>query len=288
MDVPNAARLRATGVRAAGARPIVTDRNVAKSLGRAIGASGLDWIVPDWPAPARVGALVTTRRGGVSTGPLAEMNLGRKARDDTCALAENRRRLAGFLPASPVWLDQVHGTTVATLTPETAALPAPIADAAVTCELNVVCAILTADCLPVLFADREGSVVGAAHAGWRGLAAGVLEATIAALSDLGARRENLMAWLGPAIGPARFEVGADVRAAFCADDHGAATFFAPHAPAKWHADLYGLARRRLSRSGVTRVSGGGYCTFTDEERFFSHRRDRGSGRMAAAVWLARE
>jgi YfiH family protein len=255
-------------------------------LGSALCASGLDWIVPDWPAPARVGALVTTRRGGVSAGPVAAMNLGRKGRDDASALAENRRRLSGFLPSPPTWLDQVHGTAVATLTRETATLPAPVADAAVTCERDVVCAILTADCLPVLFADRTGVAVGIAHAGWRGLAAGVLEATIAALSALGARREDLVAWLGPAIGPGRFEVGADVRDAFCADDHGATACFTKHVSAKWHADLYGLARRRLTRGGVTQISGGGYCTFTDEERFFSHRRDRRSGRMAAAVWLA--
>jgi len=257
-------------------------------LGSALRASGLDWIVPDWPAPARVGALVTTRRGGVSAGPLAAMNLGRKGRDDVSALAENRRRLAAFLPSPPVWLDQVHGTAVATLTRDTATLPAPVADAAVTCERDVVCAILTADCLPVLFADRNGAAVGIAHAGWRGLAAGVLEATIAALRDLGVRREDIVAWLGPAIGPARFEVGADVRDAFCADDHGAAACFTQHVSAKWHADLYGLARRRLTRAGVTRVSGGGGCTFTDEARFFSHRRDHRSGRMAAAVWLARD
>ncbi len=283
-------------------------KTTARVLASALCASGLDWIVPDWSAPARVGALVTTRRGGVSAGPLATMNLGRKGRDEASALAENRRRLAGFLPSPPVWLDQVHGTAVATLTPETAVLPAPVADAAVTRERDVVCAILTADCLPVLFADRKDAAVGIAHAGWRGLAAGVLEATIAALADLGARREDLVAWLGPAIGPTRFEVGADVRDAFCADDDGAAACFTPYepagppqgriperaarrytsVPAKWHADLYGLARRRLARSGVTGVSGGGCCTFTDEARFFSHRRDPRTGRMAAAVWLERE
>ena len=285
----------------------MTSPTAASMLGSALRASGLDWIVPDWPAPARVGALVTTRRGGVSAGPLAAMNLGRTGRDEASALAENRRRLAAFLPSPPRWLDQVHGTVVATLTRDTAILPAPVADAAVTCERDVVCAILTADCLPVLFADRAGVAVGIAHAGWRGLAAGVLEATIAALSALGARREDLVAWLGPAIGPGRFEVGADVRDAFCADDHGATACFTQHEPAgppqgrmperaarrytsvsaKWHADLYGLARRRLTRGGVTRVSGGGCCTFTDEARFFSHRRDPRTGRMAAAVWLGK-
>jgi YfiH family protein len=257
-------------------------------LESALRAGGLDWIVPDWPAPARVGALVTTRRGGVSAGPLATMNLGRKGHDVAPALAENRRRLEQFLPSPPMWLNQVHGTAVASLTRETAILPAPVADAAVTGERDVVCAILTADCLPVLFAERNGAAVGIAHAGWRGLAAGVLEATVAALSELGAPREDIIAWLGPAIGPARFEVGADVRDAFCADDDGAAACFTPNGQAKWHADLYGLARRRLARSGVTKVSGGGCCTFTDEARFFSHRRDPGTGRMAATVWLARE
>ena len=165
---------------------------------------------PTGRSPGRVCALATTRNGGVSTGPRATMNLGRNVRDDAGALAENRRRFETYLPAAPTWLDQVHGTTVATLTAASAALPNPIADAAVTRERGVVCAILTADCLPVLFADVEGNAVGVAHAGWRGLAAGVLEATIAALGDLGARPGQLVAWLGPAIGPARFEVGADV------------------------------------------------------------------------------
>ena len=266
----------------------MTGQTTARVLVSRLHASGLDWIVPDWPAPARVGALVTTRRGGVSAGPLAAMNLGRTGRDEASALAENRRRLAVFLPSPPRWLDQVHGTAVATLTRDSANLPAPVADAAVTCERDVVCAILTADCLPVLFADRAGVAVGIAHAGWRGLAAGVLEATVAALSALGARREDLVAWLGPAIGPTRFEVGADVRDAFCANDDGATACFASHGQAKWHADLYELARRRLTRSGVTQVSGSGCCTFTDEAHFFSHRRDPRTGRMAALVWLARD
>ena len=265
----------------------MTGPTTASTLGSALCASGLDWIVPDWPAPARVGALVTTRFGGVSAGPLTAMNLGRKGRDDAAALAENRRRLTEFLPSPPVWLDQVHGTVVATLTREAATLPAPVADAAVTCERDVVCAILTADCLPVLFADRTGVAVGIAHAGWRGLAAGVLEATIAALRDLGVRREDIVAWLGPAIGPSAFEVGDDVRAAFLAADPRAATCFAPHRGDRWLADLYGLARQRLARGGVTRVGGGGFCTFAEPARFFSHRRERESGRMAAAVWLAR-
>jgi len=265
----------------------VTD-TATSVLARKVSTAGLDWIVPDWPAPAPVCALVTTRRGGVSAGTYATMNLGRNGSDGAAALAENQRRLTAFLPSPPVWLDQVHGATVAVLTRESAALPAPVADAAITRDCGVVCAILTADCLPVLFADRGGSAVGIAHAGWRGLAAGVVEATIAGLCDLGARRDDLMAWLGPAIGPARFEVGADVRDPFCADDRGANSCFTPHRPGKWHADLYGLARRRLARCGVTRVSGGGFCTCTDAARFFSYRRERESGRMAAAVWLAGE
>jgi hypothetical protein len=256
-------------------------------LKSALSAAGIDWIVPAWPAPAHVCALATTRSGGVSSGPYATMNLGRNGRDDASALAENQRRLKAFLPATPVWLDQVHGAAVATLTRDSAGMPAPVADAAVTRECGVVCAILTADCLPVLFADRRGAAVGIAHAGWRGLAAGVLEATITALCDLGVSRADVAAWLGPAIGPARFEVGADVRDPFCADDDGAEACFTPHRPGKWHADLYGLARRRLARGGVTRVSGGSFCTFTDTARFFSYRRERDSGRMAAAVWLAR-
>ena len=258
----------------------------ATVLASAFSAAGLDWIVPDWPAPTQVCAIATTRSGGVSAGPYATMNLGRSGRDDASAVAENQRRLKAYLPSPPVWLDQVHGTAVATLTRVSAGLPTPVADAAVTRECGVVCATLTADCLPVLFADRGGAAVGIAHAGWRGLAAGVLEATITALCDLGPSPDDLVAWLGPAIGPARFEVGADVRDPFCASDHGAGAFFAPHRPGKWLADLYGLARRRLARGGVMRVSGGGFCTYTDTARFFSYRRERASGRMAAAVWLA--
>ena len=245
----------------------------------------LDWIVPDCPAPANVCALATTRSGGVSAGAYATMNLGRGGRDDPAAVAENRRRFERFLPARPISLAQVHGAAVATL--DRATTGSPTADAAVTREAGVVCAILTADCLPVLLTDRAGSAVGIAHAGWRGLAAGVLEATVDALARLGADADALLAWFGPAIGPAAFEVGADVHAAFCDTDPGAAVCFAPDRPGKWRADLYGLARRRLARVGVDRVHGGGYCTYADATRFFSYRRERDSGRMATAVWLAR-
>lgn len=265
----------------------MSSRSGASALATALRASGLDWIVPDWPAPANVCALTTTRTGGVSVGSYATMNLGRSRADDATARAENQRRLEAYLPGKPVWLDQVHGVAVATLTREATTAKRPVADAAVTRERGVVCAILSADCLPVLFADPAGTAVGIAHAGWRGLAAGVLEATILALRDLDVSPVRLLAWLGPAIGPKSFEVGDEVRDAFCAADPGAATCFTPHRPGKWHADLYGLARQRLSRGGVTRISGGGFCTFAESARFFSYRRERESGRMAAAVWLAR-
>jgi len=255
------------------------------ALSDAIAAAGLDWIVPDWPVRSGVGALSTTRNGGVSTGTLRSLNLGRSVGDDAHAVEENRRRLARFLPAAPLWLQQTHGAAVATLAASNSKGPAPRADAAVTRERGVVCTVMTADCLPVLFADREGRAVGVAHAGWRGLCLGVLEATISAMSDLGSAAADLAAWLGPAIGPARFEVGADVRDRFCDGDPDAHAAFAPHAPGKWLADLDALARMRLARAGVRRVSGGGFCTHSDAARFFSYRRERNTGRMATAIWL---
>ena len=256
----------------------------AIALAAALRDACLDWIVPDWPAPANVCAVSTTRTGGVSTGAYSTMNLARGGHDDAAPRTENRRRFERFLPASPVPLSQVHGASVAVLGRTTTATP--IADAAVTRERGVVCSVLTADCMPVLVTDRKGSTVGIAHAGWRGLAAGVLEATVDALARLGADRDDLLAWLGPAIGPAAFEVRADVYAAFCDDDAGAAVFFTAGRSGKWHADLYGLARRRLTGAGVASIHGGGECTFTDAARFFSYRRERDSGRMATAVWLA--
>jgi YfiH family protein len=215
------------------------------------------------------------------------MNLGRNGADEPAALAANQLRLEAFLPAAPVWLDQVHGTTVATLDrlPKPDA-PPPVADAAVTRERGIVCAVLTADCLPVLFAERQGSAVGIAHAGWRGLAAGILEATVASMGELGAQPRDLVAWLGPGIGPDAFEVGGEVRAAFCDSDPGAASCFAPLAQGKWLADLAGLARRRLAAAGVSHVGGGDYCTYRDAARFFSYRRECATGRMAALVWRA--
>ncbi len=266
------------------------------SLSARLAAGGLDWIVPEWPAPAGVGALSTTRRGGVSAGAAATMNLGlggalRDGADTAEAVRENRRRLAAFLPSPPVWLQQVHGAGVVALdapAADAARAAPPVADAAVTRERGVVCAVLTADCLPVLLADRRGRAVGIAHAGWRGLAGGVLEATVAALAGIGAPAAGLCAWLGPAIGPQAFEVGLDVKDAFAAADPGAGACFAPRGGDKWDADLYGLARRRLAAAGVHDVHGGGWCTRSDAARFYSHRRERGTGRMATLVWLAPE
>ncbi|HWA12318.1 MAG TPA: peptidoglycan editing factor PgeF [Burkholderiales bacterium] len=238
-----------------------------------------DWIVPDWPAPSHVRALVTTRSGGVSAGPYASLNLGLKVADDPQAVARNRALLREHLPAEPKWIAQVHGSKVV----DADRLQGlPEADGAVARTPGTVCAVMVADCLPVLLSDRAGTVVGAAHAGWRGLAAGVIENTVAAMdADPG----DLVAWLGPAIGPDAFEVGADVRDAFLAQDAGAADAFRDHRPGKWLADLFRLARRRLAALGVAEVHGGGLCTVSDPRRFFSHRRDRVSGRMAALVWL---
>ena len=255
-----------------------------RSLAQRVEAAGLDWIVPDWNAPAGVQALLTTRNGGVSTGALATMNLGKGAGDADEAVDENRRRLRAFLPGDPRWLRQVHGTAVAVHGAQRDPGPV-IADAAVTRKRGVVCAVMTADCLPVLFADRRGNVVGVAHAGWRGLAAGVLERTVAEMKSLGA--DDLVAWLGPAIGPGAFEVGADVLEAFASVPRFSAHFVIG-APGKWHADLYGLARQKLAECGVGTVGGGGFCTRTDAARFYSWRRDRQGGRMAALIWLAPE
>ena len=256
-----------------------------ESLRSRVAAGGLDWIVPDWPAPSAVGALMTTRTGGVSAGAYASLNVGANVGDIDEAVAENRRRLSAFLPAPPRWLRQTHGTAVAVHGANAGAEPAA-ADAAVTRVRGVVCAVQVADCLPVLLADRAATAVGIAHAGWRGLAAGVVEQTVAALAAVGADADHLVAWLGPAIGPTAFEVGAEVRTAFVAIDAGADAHFAPGAPGKWHADLRALARRRLAACGVHAVAASGECTASDPARFFSWRRDRAGGRMAALVWLA--
>jgi len=238
-----------------------------------------DWIVPDWPAPANVRTLITTRSGGVSTGPFASMNLGQLDDDDMQSVRTNRASLRDLLPAEPNWLLQVHGARVV----DADRLHQPVeADAAVARNPGSVCTVMVADCLPVLLTDRTGSGVAAAHAGWRGMAAGVLENTVRAM---GTAPDELLAYLGPAIGPSAFEVGADVRDAFLARHAEAASAFVAHKPGKWLADLFALARQRLRASGVTQIYGGGLCTYSDPRRFFSHRRDKVTGRMAALIWL---
>ena len=249
-------------------------------------APAVGWWPAAWRAPPRVRAGVTTRRGGVSTGPCGSFNLAEHVGDAPAAVAANRARLAIALglPAAPRWLRQVHGVGVAVERREPAALARepPEADAAVAFEPGVVLAVLSADCLPVVLAHRAGDCIGIAHAGWRGLAAGVIERTVAALA---VPAGELTAWLGPAIGPAAFEVGAEVRAAFVAADAGAAPAFVANARGRWQADLYLLARRRLQRLGISEVAGGGACTYVEAERFFSYRREPSCGRMATLAWI---
>jgi hypothetical protein len=259
----------------------------AVALERRLRAEGLDWIVPRLADQAHLRALVTTRAGGVSTGEYGSMNLARHSGDDPRAVAENRRRLEAFLPSPPIWLEQVHGVAVAVLD-RVAPTARIIADGAVTRTPGIVVAVQTADCLPVLFADRNGTAVGIAHAGWRGLAAGVLEATLSALQALGVPAQDVNAWIGPGIGQRAFEVGADVHAAFCERDPASAAAFVPVRPGKWQADLYALARARLAIAGVGAVTGGSFCTHDEPARFFSYRRSPQSGRMASLVWLERD
>lgn len=243
------------------------------------------WIDADWPAPPGLRALSTLRSGeGVSPPPFDRFNLGMRCGDEPARALHNRELLASWLalPSPPHWLRQVHGTGVRRFD----AAPTgeePEADAAVTSVPGVVLAILTADCLPVVLAARDGSEVAAAHAGWRGLAAGMLETTVAAMRT---PPDRLIAWLGPAAGPQAYEIGAEVREAFVAGDAGAALAFVPTRPGHWRVDLYALARRRLAASGVTGVHGGGLCTISEPARFFSHRRDGRSGRLATLAWIS--
>ena len=240
-----------------------------------------EWLVPDWPAPARVRAFVTTRAGGVSAGEYGSMNLGLASGDDPAKVAANRERLRAALPGDPTWLVQVHGRDVVDLDawrgPDR-----PRGDATLTRTPGRVAGVLTADCLPVVFCDRQGTRVAVAHAGWRGLAAGVLEATVAALDR---HPGDILAWMGPAIGPASFVVGPEVREAFVDVDPAADTAFRDHGPGKHLADLYALARQRLARAGVASVHGGGWCTMREADRFFSYRRCRESGRMGTFAWI---
>ena len=290
-------------------------------------------IIPDWPAPARVKAIQTTRQGGVSIAPYDSLNLGNHVGDNPLAVERNRILLNKLLPSEPVWLEQIHGTLVADAdrassgcetvlmkqlairlgaqttrakslvmaqpadcgSSRIAAPPAPDgstapcrggcqpqADACIARHRAAGCAVMTADCLPVLLCDAQGSVVGAAHAGWKGLAAGVIEATVLAM---GIAPQSLMAWLGPAVRPEAFEVGDEVRAAFVAVQPQAALAFISGQPGKWFADIYALARLRLNTLGVTQIYGGGHCTYREREKFFSYRRDGATGRMGTFVWL---
>ena len=258
-------------------------------------------MAPDWPAPARVRAASTHRAGGVSQGPYASLNLSTDVGDDERTVARNRRILAKMLdlPAEPVWLRQVHGTRVLDLDeqepsaatrrsgrrstePSSRSSHPPAADGAVTSKPGQPCVVLTADCLPVLLCDTSGSRAGVAHAGWRGLAGGVLEA---ALLRMQADPGDLLAWIGPGIGPGAYEVGGEVLEQFAANDPDAAQCFTASDNGRWRADLHGLARQRLRAAGVEAVYGGGWCTHSESERFFSHRREAPCGRMATVIWL---
>ena len=237
-------------------------------------------ILPTWPAPKGVKAFTTTRQGGVSQPPFASFNLGAHVGDDVDHVVHNRQQLQKLLGVEGdiQWLNQVHSCEVAVL-PSASLKPA---DASYTSSSHIVCAVLTADCLPVIFTNEAGTEVAAAHAGWRGLCDGVLEATLAKFSD----PTKVMAWLGPAIGPEQFEVGAEVRAAFMAVDSAAEQAFVPAGvPDKWFGDLYQLARQRLMVAGCQHIYGGDHCTHRDEARFFSYRRDQQTGRMATVIWI---
>ena len=236
-------------------------------------------ITPDWPAPANVKALQTTRQGGVSTAPYDSLNLGEHVGDEPLNVARNRVFLNHLLPSEPVWLEQVHGTVVANAD---MASCLPTADACIARQRNSVCVVMTADCLPVLLCDKQGSVVGAAHAGWKSLASGVIEATVQAMN---APPQNLLVWLGPAISQDAFEVGGEVRAAFVAAHPQAASAFVAGQFGKWFADIYALARIRLNALGITQIYGGNHCTYSESDKFFSYRRDGVTGRMGTFIWL---
>ncbi|MDA7085134.1 peptidoglycan editing factor PgeF [Pseudomonas sp. SA3-5] len=238
-----------------------------------------DWLTPEWPAPAWVKACITTRSGGISAAPFDSFNLGEHVEDDPVAVTKNRQRLVSQLGCKPAWLRQVHGVAVVPAEPG----EVMAADASWTATPGIACTVMTADCLPVLFCDRAGTRVAAAHAGWRGLAGGVLEATLEALAMA---PEDVLVWLGPAIGPQAFEVGAEVRDAFMAVHPQAAdAFVASVNPDRYMADIYQLARIRLAARGVTAVYGGGFCTYSDP-RFYSYRRTAQTGRFASLIWLA--
>jgi hypothetical protein len=243
-------------------------------------------MTPEWSAPRGVRAFCSERAGGVSALPYDSLNLGDHVGDDEAAVRENRRRYAATLQARPVFLKQVHGQGVVRLDAATPDMTE--ADACWTTERGIACTMMVADCLPVLLADARGQVVGAAHCGWRGLAGGVLEALWAQMAPVAGPAHGMLAWLGPCIGPEAFEVGPEVGAAFLAQDAGSADLFRPHGEGKFLADLPGLARRRLAGLGIPAIHGNDgsreWCTVANPSRFFSHRRDRVSGRFAASVW----
>ena len=251
------------------------------------------FIIPNWPAPANVKALQTTRNGGISAAPYNSLNLGEHVKDNPLHVAQNRQLFSQFLPSEPVWLNQIHGIDVIDAANTSCA---PSADASYAMQKNVVCVTMTADCLPILLCDQAGTAVASIHAGWRSLCDGVIEAT---LFQLQANHANLqasdfMAWLGPAIGPNAFEVGAEVREQFMAKDAQSESAFKKHSDNqeqdKWLANIYKIATQRLNNCGITQIYGGGqdetWCTYTDEDRFFSFRRDGLTGRMATLIWLA--
>lgn len=246
-----------------------------------------DFIIPNWPAPSNVHALQTTRYGGISLAPYNSLNLGEHVQDNPLHVAHNRQLLSQFVPSEPVWLNQVHGIHAVDAA-NTACVPD--ADASFTTHHNNVCVVMTADCLPILLCDKAGTAVASIHAGWRSLCDGVIEESVRKMPVDAAQ---LMAWLGPAIGPQAFEVGSEVRAQFLAKDAQAEVAFRPLTDnkngEKWLADIYKLASQRLNHLGVSQIYGGGqqesYCTFSDEQRFFSYRRDNQTGRMATLIWL---
>ena len=249
-----------------------------RSKGRRVKSS--DLIIPDWPAPANVKAMQTTRHGGGSLAPYDSLNLGLHVGDDPVRVNRNRQSLSAWLPSEPVWLEQVHGIEVADA--DLAACRV-VADASIARKRGSVCVVMTADCLPVLLCDEDGTVVGAAHAGWRGLCDGVIEATVQAM---GVAPHKLLAWLGPAISQAHFEVGAEVREAFIAQHPQAKEAFLAQQDGKYRADIFLLAHQRLNALGVTRIHGGGVCTYGEAQRFYSYRRDGVTGRQGSFIWLA--
>jgi YfiH family protein len=242
-----------------------------------------DWLTPNWPAPSNVHAVCTSRNGGVSVAPYESLNLGDHVGDDPVAVARNRELVVQAIEVPPVYMQQVHGRDVARL--DAASRDGVQADGCVATAPGIACTIMVADCLPILFASDDGTIVGAAHAGWRGLAGGVVEAVVQALQ---VQPDHLLAWLGPCIGPEAFEVGDEVNAVFEIHDAAAARYFEPLREGKWLADLQGLARQRLAALGITRIYGNDgsreWCTVSNPPRFFSHRRDRVSGRFAAMIW----